>query len=68
MTGWNLLEVQDYGLLRHSLCSFLAMTEKYVLKVKSHYGLLRSLLLSRNDAVVSILSLRENLKNFRGNL
>ncbi|WP_276953787.1 hypothetical protein [Helicobacter rodentium] len=46
------------GCFRNRRFTLFAMTEKYVLKVKSHYGLLRSLLLSRNDAVVSILSLR----------
>ena len=42
MTGWNLLEVQDYGLLRLSLRSFLAMTEKYTLKVNLHYKIAAS--------------------------
>ncbi|WP_156938060.1 hypothetical protein [Helicobacter rodentium] len=46
------------GCFRNRRFTLFAMTEKYVLKAKLHYGLLRSLLLSRNNAVVSILSLR----------
>lgn len=42
MTRWVVFCMRDYGLLRLSLRSFLAMTEKYTLKVNLHYKIAAS--------------------------